>query len=42
MITAMSISAPILANVDGVNMVLAAQTAALGAMVFSYFSDTMF
>ena len=42
MITAASISAPILANIDGVNMVLAAQAAALGAMVFSYFSDTMF
>ncbi|MEK5206894.1 GntP family permease [Psychrobacillus sp. FSL H8-0510] len=42
MITAASISAPILVNIDGVNMVLAAQAAALGAMVFSYFSDTMF
>ena len=42
MITAASISAPILANIDGVNMVLAAQAAALGAMVFSYFSDTLF
>lgn len=42
MITAASISAPILINIDGVNMVLAAQAAALGAMVFSYFSDTLF
>lgn len=42
MITAASISAPILANIEGVNLVLAAQAAALGAMVFSYFSDTMF
>ena len=41
MITAASISAPILINMD-VNMALAAQAAALGAMIFSYFSDTMF
>lgn len=42
MITAASISAPILVNIPDVNMVLAAQAAALGAMVFSYFSDTLF
>ncbi|MHA6261200.1 GntP family permease [Sporosarcina sp. CAU 1771] len=41
MITAASISAPILMNLD-VNMVLAAQAAALGAMAFSYFNDSMF
>src|SRR5699024_10594850 len=36
MITAASISAPIVTNLD-VNLVLAAQAAALGALVFSYF-----
>ncbi|MBM7706462.1 GntP family permease [Chryseomicrobium aureum] len=41
MITAASISAPILANLD-VNLALAAQAAALGAMIFSYFNDSMF
>lgn len=42
MITAASISAPILMNLPDVNMTLAAQAAALGAMVFSYYSDTLF
>ncbi|WP_313237656.1 GntP family permease [Sporosarcina ureae] len=41
MITAASISAPIVVNLD-VNMALAAQAAALGAMIFSYFNDSMF
>ena len=41
MITAASISAPILSGLD-VNMVLAAQGAAIGSMVFSYFNDSMF
>lgn len=41
MITAASISAPIVANLD-VNLVLAAQAAALGAMVFSYFNDSLY
>ncbi|MFS0689382.1 gluconate:H+ symporter [Sporosarcina sp. 179-K 8C2 HS] len=41
MITAASISAPILINLD-VNMALAAQAAALGAMIFSYFNDSLF
>lgn len=41
MITAASISAPILASMD-VNMALAAQGAALGAMIFSYFNDSLF
>ncbi|MCZ2260344.1 GntP family permease [Sporosarcina sp. G11-34] len=41
MITAASISAPILVNME-VNMVLAAQAAALGAMIFSYFNDSLF
>jgi len=41
MITAASISAPILSGLD-VNMVLAAQGATIGSMVFSYFNDSMF
>lgn len=41
MITAASISAPILAQLD-VNMALAAQAAALGALIFSYFNDSFF
>ena len=41
MITAASISAPIVATLD-VNLVIAAQAAALGAMIFSYFNDSLF
>lgn len=41
MITAASITAPIVSSLD-VNMALAAQGAALGAMIFSYFNDSMF
>ncbi len=41
MMTAAAISAPILINMD-VNMALAAQAAALGAMLFSYFNDSLF
>lgn len=41
-ITAASISAPVLANVPDVNMVLAAQAAALGSMFFGYFNDSLF
>ncbi len=41
MITAASISAPILSGMD-VNMVLAAQAAALGSLFFSYFNDSLF
>ncbi len=41
MITSASITAPILATAD-VNPVIAAQAAALGAMVFSYFNDSYF
>ena len=41
MITGASISAPIVSGLD-VNMVLAAQAACLGSMVFSYFNDSMF
>lgn len=42
MITGASISAPILATVPDVNMVFAAQAAAIGSMVFSYFNDSYF
>jgi len=41
MITAASITAPILSGMD-VNMVLAAQAAALGSLFFSYFNDSLF
>lgn len=41
MITAASISAPILVSLD-VNMALAAQAAAMGALIFSYFNDSLF
>lgn len=42
MITAASITAPILAQIPGVNMLLAAQAACMGAMFFSYFNDSLF
>jgi gluconate:H+ symporter, GntP family len=42
MITASSISAPILAQIPGVNMLFAAQAAAMGALFFSYFNDSLF
>ncbi|KKK39790.1 gluconate permease [Mesobacillus campisalis] len=41
MITAASISAPILAQMD-VNMALAAMAASLGSLIFSYFNDSFF
>lgn len=41
-ITAASLSAPILAVTPNVNMVLAAQASCFGAMVFSYFNDSLF
>lgn len=41
MITAASITAPILANLH-VNPVFAAQSAAMGAFVFSYFNDSLY
>lgn len=41
MITAASIAAPIVSGLD-INPVLAAQAAAMGAMVFSYFNDSLF
>ncbi|HAU5717909.1 MULTISPECIES: GntP family permease [Serratia] len=42
MITAASISAPIVSLLPGVNMLAAAQAATLGALFFSYFNDSMF
>jgi gluconate transporter len=42
MVTAASISAPILAQIPGVNMLFAAQAAAMGALFFSYFNDSLF
>ncbi|GAB3619533.1 gluconate:H+ symporter [Glutamicibacter endophyticus] len=41
-ITSASLAAPILAQIPDVNLVLAAQAAALGALVFSYFNDSLF
>jgi gluconate transporter len=42
MVTAASISAPILAQIPGVNMLFAAQAAAMGSLFFSYFNDSLF
>ncbi|GAB3168873.1 GntP family permease [Telluribacter humicola] len=42
MITAASISAPVLTQIPGVNMLLAAQAAAMGSLFFSYFNDSLF
>ncbi|GAB2536282.1 GntP family permease [Spirosoma aerophilum] len=42
MITAASITAPILAQVPGMNMLLAAQAAVIGSLFFSYFNDSLF
>ena len=42
MITGASISAPILAAIPDVNMIFAAQAAAVGSMAFSYFNDSYF
>lgn len=42
MITAASITAPILNHVPGVNMLFAAQAAAMGSFFFSYFNDSLF
>lgn len=41
-ITSASLSAPILAEVPDMNLALAAQAACLGALVFSYFNDSLF
>lgn len=42
MITGASISAPIIAQVPDINLVFAAQAAAIGSMVFGYFNDSYF
>jgi GntP family gluconate:H+ symporter len=42
MITAASISAPIISQLPGINMLAAAQAATMGALFFSYFNDSMF
>jgi gluconate:H+ symporter, GntP family len=42
MITAASITAPILVQIPDINMLLAAQAACMGAMFFSYFNDSLF
>lgn len=42
MITAASISAPILTQIPGVNMLLAAQMATMGSLFFGYFNDSLF
>lgn len=42
MITSASISAPILAPIPGVNMLLAAQAATMGSLFFGYFNDSLF
>lgn len=42
MITSASITAPILTAVPGVNMLFAAQAAAIGAFFFSYFNDSLY
>ena len=42
MITSASITSPILMEVPGVNMLFAAQSAALGAIFFSYFNDSLY
>ncbi|MBE2894569.1 GntT/GntP/DsdX family permease [Spirabiliibacterium falconis] len=42
MITAASISAPILMHIPGINMLLAAQAATMGSLFFGYFNDSLF
>ncbi|MBA4055011.1 MAG: gluconate permease, partial [Marivirga sp.] len=42
MITAASITGPILIQVPGINMLFAAQAAAIGGFLFSYFNDSLF
>jgi GntP family gluconate:H+ symporter len=42
MITAASISAPILAQLPGINMLLAAQAATMGSLFFGYFNDSLY
>ncbi|NHB95571.1 GntP family permease [Photorhabdus stackebrandtii] len=42
MITAASISAPIISQIPGINMLVAAQAAAMGSLLFGYFNDSLF
>ncbi len=42
MITAASISAPIIGQIPGINMLVAAQAATMGSLFFSYFNDSLF
>ncbi len=42
MITAASITAPVLNHLSGVNMLFAAEAAVMGAFCFSYFNDRLF
>lgn len=42
MVTAASITAPVLAEIEGVNMLLAAQAATMGSLFFGYFNDSLF
>lgn len=42
MVTAASISAPILMSIPNVNMLLAAQAATMGSLFFGYFNDSLF
>ena len=41
-ITSASITAPVLAGVPDINMLIAAQSAVMGALCFSYFNDSLF
>ena len=41
-ITSASITAPILALIPEMNMLIAAQSAVMGALCFSYFNDSLF
>jgi len=42
MITSASITAPVLSQVPGINMLFAAQAAVMGSFFFSYFNDSLF
>ena len=42
MIAGASISMPILAEIDGINMLLAANAATMGSLFFGYFNDSLF
>ncbi|MGB7998145.1 MAG: GntP family permease, partial [Photobacterium halotolerans] len=42
MITAASISAPVLAEMEGINMLFAASAATMGSLFAGYFNDSLF